>query len=370
MKINFKQPKYILPLIALPFLFLFFYVYHSSASKNKKETKQPAGINASVGDVSPAVRKKELTDKLDAYRNKYKESDGNSAVDPIPSEAEPNPAVNQKKMLDSIDRAMKTRFSTPVAPSTRENVIVEALNNMTRKQKEAPPPLAEKSKDPMDLFRQQMAYVDSMTKANDPAAKAEKQKKEALAKANTAAEKPLEVKKVTDNTNDFNTVSPEKDESFISATIDENVTGYAGSRIRLKLLEDITAGKTLIKKGAYLYALISGFSAQRATLTIKSIIAGNQILPVKLEVYDLDGLKGLYVPNSQFRDFTKDLGTNSIQGVSLDNGSSTDSRFLMSAAGKLFESSSSAIASAIRKDKARIKYNSYIYLIDDKNTNP
>ena len=66
MKINFKQPKYILPPIALPFLCLFFYVYHSSASKNKKEIRHEAGINPSVGDVSQAVRKKELTDKLDA----------------------------------------------------------------------------------------------------------------------------------------------------------------------------------------------------------------------------------------------------------------------------------------------------------------
>ena len=363
MNINFKQPKYILPLIALPFLCLFFYVYHSSAAKNKKETRHEAGINASVGDVSPAVRKKELTDKLDAYRNKYKESDGNSAVDPIPSETGPNPVVNQKKMLDSIDRAMKTRFSTPTVPSTREKAMVEALNNLNHRQKEPPPQPAEKTKDPMDLFRQQMAYVDSMTKANDPTAKAEKQKKEQLAKITSTTEKPLEVNKTVNNSNSFNTVTPEKDESFIMAAIDENITGYAGSRIRLKLLEDITAGKTLIKKGTYLYALISGFSAQRATLTINSIISCGKILPVKLEVYDLDGLKGLYVPNSQFRDFTKDLGTNSIQGVSLDNGSATGSQFLMSAAGKLFESSSSAIASAIRKDKARIKYNSYIYLI-------
>jgi conjugative transposon TraM protein len=364
MKINFKQPKYILPLIALPFLCLFFYVYHSSASKNKKEIRHEAGINPSVGDVSQAVRKKELTDKLDAYRNKYKESDGNSAVDPIPSETDPNPAVNQQKMLDSIDRAMKARFAKPYKTQNetlppKDNAMIEALNNLNRRQKEAPPPPAEKAKDPMDLFKQQMAYVDSMTKANN----AVPQKKEV--KPAPPAEKPLEVQKVSSGPTDFNTITPDHSENFITATIDENVTGYAGSRIRLKLLEDITAGKTLIKKGTYLYALISGFSAQRATLSIKSVIAGDKILPVKLEVYDLDGLQGLYVPNSQFRDFTKDLGTSTIQGVSIDNGSSTGSQFLMSAAGKLFESSSSAIASAIRKDKARIKYNTHIYLISN-----
>src|SRR6185312_14635223 len=94
-----------------------------------------------------------------------------------------------------------------------------------------------------------------------------------------------------------------------------------------------------------------------------------QLLPIKLEVYDQDGLAGLYVPDSQFRDFTKDLGTNTIQGVSIDNGSSTGSQFLMSTADKIFESTSGAIASAIRKNKAKIKYNTYVYLIDTKNLN-
>jgi hypothetical protein len=84
-------------------------------------------------------------------------------------------------------------------------------------------------------------------------------------------------------------------------------------------------------------------------------------LPVKLDIYDLDGLPGLYVPASAFRDFTKDLGSNSVQGISIDNSSGS---FVMSTMGRMFQSTSSAIADMIRKNKARIKYNSYIYLID------
>src|ERR1700758_4387508 len=83
MNINIKQPKYILPLVLLPFLCLFFYVYHSSASKGQKETRQLAGINSSVGDVSPAVSKRSLENKLDAYRDRYKEADGSTALSPI-----------------------------------------------------------------------------------------------------------------------------------------------------------------------------------------------------------------------------------------------------------------------------------------------
>ena len=56
MKINFKQPKYILPLIVLPFLCFCFYVFHHGAGKQKVAAKQTGGINTSVGDVSPEVK--------------------------------------------------------------------------------------------------------------------------------------------------------------------------------------------------------------------------------------------------------------------------------------------------------------------------
>lgn len=90
MNINFKQPKYVLPLLALPFLFLFFYVWQSTFSKPPAEVKPDAGLNSSVGNVSAGVRKKELDDKLNAYRNTYKEADGYSAVNVIPKEVSSN----------------------------------------------------------------------------------------------------------------------------------------------------------------------------------------------------------------------------------------------------------------------------------------
>jgi hypothetical protein len=69
------------------------------------------------------------------------------------------------------------------------------------------------------------------------------------------------------------------------------------------------------------------------------------------------------VPSSAFRDFTKELGNNSIQGVTID-GSSGNNQFIMSSLDKMFQSTSSAIAGLIRKNKAKLKYNSYLYLID------
>jgi len=368
MKINFKQPKYVLPLIALPFLCLFFFVYHSGGAKKKVVSKQTAGINTSVGDVSPEVKKQDLTDKLDAYRNQYKETDGNNSVTAIPTEKPADQTIaGNKAKLDSINQLMNRRFhSHPMETGSQDQQMAEALNRLNEHQRtiqeSSVTPVA---KDPMALFRQQMAYMDSVRKASDPAYIAQKQKQDAQAKAEAdkAADKTLAVTKVTGSSDDFNTVMPEADKDFIKVVIDEGLTGYAGSRIRLRLLDDMQAGPYLIKKNTYLYALISGFNGQRVTLSVKSIVYQDKILPVKLEVYDLDGLEGLYVPESAFRDFTKDASTNVIQGVDMQNSSNS---FVMSAAGQLFQSTSSAIAGMIRKNKAKIKYNSYLYLIDNQ----
>jgi conjugative transposon TraM protein len=378
MKINFKQPKYVLPIILLPFLCLLFYSWHSGFAKPKQTVKEKAGLNGTVGEVSSDVRKKQLADKLDAYRNTYKEANGLTAVNAIPRENSSNPAYNndyseqQKKRLDSIQQAMKLKFgsgstSEPPNKSSHDYEVVKAVTEMSRRQAKQHNTVENnpKEKDPMDVFKQQMAIMDSINKQNDPAYKDELKKKLAADKAAKLKESQIKltVEKAEAVSGEFNTVLPEKEPAFISAVIDENITGYAGSRLRLKLLEAIKAGNNMIKKGTYVYAQINGFSEQRVTLTITSILYDGKILPVKLDVYDMDGLPGLYVPSSAFRDFTKDLGGNAVQGVTVD-GSSGNSQFIMGSLSKMFQSTSSAIADLIRKNKAKLKYNSYLYLID------
>jgi len=370
MNINFKQPKYVLPLLALPFLFLFFYVWRSSSGKPPAEDIQQAGLNGSVGSVSSGVRKKELDDKLDAYRNTWKEADGYSAVNVIPKEAssnatfEDNYSAREKRQLDSIDRAMKEKFSRP-APAGKDRQLAAQLNRLPLRKSVSPEQPPARERDPMDIFKLQMAYMDTLSRENDPAFKAENQKKQSAESAarQRSAEKKLTVTRAEDQDTDFNTVKPARENNFISAVIDENVTGYAGSRLRLRLLEDVRAGGFLIRKGTLLFAQINGFSEQRVTLSVSTILAEGRILPVRLDLYDLDGMPGLYVPSSAFREFTRDLGSNSVQGVTIDGGTN-GSQFLMSSVDKIFQSTSSAIAGVIRKNKAKMKYNSYIYLID------
>src|SRR5690606_21206904 len=113
----------------------------------------------------------------------------------------------------------------------------------------------------------------------------------------------------------------------------------------------------------YIYAQISGFTGQRVNLSVTSIMDGQHILPVRLEVYDHDGLQGLYVPASAFREFTKELGGNASQGVTLQQAAENNSQLVMSMVQKMFQSTTTAVNKMIRQNKAKIKYNTLVYLI-------
>lgn len=393
MKINFKEPRYILPLIALPFLFVFFYVYKVSFGKDETEKKADNQLQENIADVSEQVKTTDLSNKLDAYRDRYKDGDGYTAVGEI-TEEQPTPQMpelynqNEKKMLDSIERSMNERYgfsksSDQNASSNFPDVKrrVSRINNgnedkalaeaITRLKRSSQPEssrdeeVSNDETDPLTLFKQQMALIDSMGKANDPEYKAEllRQKQMDVAEKESKNRKKLIVSKSINQAAFFNTISASQDETFIRAIIDQNVTGYAGSRLRIRVLDDFFAGQFLIKKGAYLYAQIAGFTGQRVNLSVTSILQGSQILPVRLDIYDNDGLPGLYVPASAFREFSKELGMNTSQGMNLQQAES-NSQLVMSLLQKMFQSTSTAVAKLIRQNKAKLKYNTQVYLID------
>ncbi|WP_316826085.1 conjugative transposon protein TraM [Pedobacter miscanthi] len=390
MKINLKQPRYVVPLLALPFLCLFFYVYQSSAGQKKQVVAQD-GMNSNVADISDQVRKRGLTDKLDAYRDRYKDSQGTTAINNIEGDEAAAVMVktgNQKNKLDSIDRILKSRgtgvIGTAAGPSsdfelgsrrkpqlsTEDRVMAEALSALAGGGKPIRQPVMDKmvkehEADPMEVFKKQMSYMDSMGKANDPQYQAELKRKEKLKPAFAATVADVQsVTKAAITGGIFNTVMAENEKRPILAVIDENVTGYSGSRIRIRILEDLFVGSLPLVKGTYLFAEISGFSQQRVKLSVTSIARGDRIIPVRLEIYDLDGLEGLYVPSSNFREFSRNLGTESVQGFSTQGGAKDQQEFLMSAVDKIFTSTSSAVSGLIKKNKAKVKYNSRVYLID------
>ena len=386
-KINFKDKKYVLPLLALPFLLLFIYV---GAQFTKEDTKkdQPKELSTSFGETRDSIMTKN-----DAYDAFFKNGDNRSMLEGLDKEHDSlmsyqdQISIDQKRRIDSLKAVSSRQNQIPVKgkPSSYYNPknedkdynrsadIIRMLNDKSYG-KQDNEQLSENPKsnnqnaqqDPVKYLKQQMLVMDSLEKARDPEYQAKLLAEQRL-KANK--EKMDEFLNSTFNVgksginSEFNAFYRENENSFIKAVIDENNKGFLGSRIRFRLLEDIFVGNKKIEKGSILYGQISGFSMQRVDLKIVSVFTKGEILPVNLSIYDIDGMKGLYVPESVFRDMIREMGSNSVQGTQMDMGGQG---FFTSIGSKLFTSTSKSIANLIKTNKAKLKYNSYVFLIDEK----
>ncbi len=184
-------------------------------------------------------------------------------------------------------------------------------------------------------------------------------------------EKPSEVVKKVKTTSDyFNTLAQnEQEPKLIKAIIDENVKATDGSRVRLRLLDDVEINEHVVKRGSYLYATMSGFSSQRVKGSINSIMVDDELVKVSLSLYDTDGLEGLYVPSSQFRETSKDVASGAVSGNMNMNTSETGNSFSqwgMQAVQNAYQKTSNAIGKAIKKNKVKLKYGTFVYIINSK----
>ena len=245
--------------------------------------------------------------------------------------------------------------------------------------------------DNMALFRAQMSIIDSMTnkRRNKTAEKSKfeteetldsktdltkhKSQTDPLSKTDAKAENKPQIVEVTKTVNDnsryFNTVGLSKNNSFIKAILDEGLKVYDGSRVRIRLMDNITLDGKELPEGTYLYGVISGFATQRVLLNITNIALGSEILSVKLDVYDQDGMKGLYIPESLFREIAKEASAKTVGGQNIafsDNNAINATQMAYSAAQDIYKTSTRALSDAIRKRKAVLKYNTQIFLVNTK----
>ena len=85
-----------------------------------------------------------------------------------------------------------------------------------------------------------------------------------------------------------------------------------GAMVKLRLLNDIYIAGTLIPKESFVFG-IATLDGERLQIEISSIRTGSSLFPVKLEVYDLDGLPEIYITGAITRDVAKQSADNSLQ---------------------------------------------------------
>jgi len=423
MKINFKKPKYFIPLILLPFIVLFYMIFYNWSGNNgeasvaAKDTILTDQINPNMPGVSAEVTDAELKDKFGAYMDVYKYNKDASALDNINNteilpgndfssaySADDLQKLRSQQKLDSlqrmlsssqrdIDRQMQQIYTntrrTPSSAGRAAGANVsqeELLRGFTF---DADEPSGKRSNqsdayaDQMKLFRDQVAVMDSMqqsytakatgaanTGSNDDGGSGAGKNRKTLTNnfdrnsfdpSKDSSFTPLPVKRNRGTKTGFNTLQVSRPEQHITAIIDQDIKATAGSRVRIRLLNDIFVGDYLITKGTYIYGVVTGFQTQRVNLSINQIFYENTPLPVQLDVFDNDGYLGLYVPGSTFREFTKEIGTQGTQGLSQVR-TSDNSNVTTGLINQVFQSTSTSVSKLIQKEKAFLKYNYIVYL--------
>jgi hypothetical protein len=422
----------VIPLIAFPFIALFYYTFSSWKGKDKKivksgvdSTKMFGQINTDMPGVSNEVAKAGISDKYKAYLQAYKNAKDQSALNGIENKSElqketDNPLQYQsayseediknmqaQKSLDSLKKLMdNSKAEMNRRMSSIKNNSANNSNNYSYNAGRQPTPeemIASLNKNNntqyhsngsvnggyspsgdggrgsgdggnMRQFKEQMNYIDSLQRARQ-AAYSETKENAQPAKHNAynfdpskdSSFKPLPVSFAHSTNSAFNTARFASPDLNIKAIIDEDEKAFAGTRVRIRLLDEIVVGNNIIPKGTYIYGQISGFQTQRVNISVTQILYNNETLPVKLDVFDNDGYLGLYVPGSNFREFSKEIGTQGTNGLSSIQTSTGSTDVTTGILMKLFQTTTSSAGKLIKQDKVFLKYNHIIFL---KSPNP
>lgn len=175
------------------------------------------------------------------------------------------------------------------------------------------------------------------------------------------------MKKKQSSSNQFLGATKEAEETTegftIEAVVHSNQSLVNGAVIQLRLFTDVFINGILIPKGTPVNGIAS-LNNERLEVEINSIRYKNQLFPVKLELYDMDGLPGIYIPGSISRDVAKNSADNNLQLMEL---TTVDPSFKAQAAAAGINTAKNLLSRKVKQVKVMIK-EGYKVLLKDKNT--
>ena len=384
-KINWKQPKYMIPIIIyVPLLFVGYFVidlFHTEKAEIPDGLATTEYLNPDLPDAK--MKGDGIGSKYESMLKSYGKIDDYSALGNIERNEEDTREEYESKYSDDEREQIEAQEAAKLAEMQRQpqesaQKGQEIAQGESLSEEDRIARSKQREQEAMDELNRAIAQArlqaqqSMMSVPADSTSEQKEGKVEASDKKKDDDEPQEVVKKVKVNSEYFNTLCDnDKEPNHIKAIIDENIKAVDGSRVRLRLLDDIEINDIVVHKGSYLYATMSGFGSQRVKGNVQSIMVDDEIIKVSLALYDTDGLEGLYVPSSQFRETTKDVGSGALSNTStLTNSSTTSGNNLATwgaqAITNAVQKTSNAISKAIKKNNAKLKYDTIVYLINSR----
>lgn len=155
-----------------------------------------------------------------------------------------------------------------------------------------------------------------------------------------------------------------QDKNSIRACVYQTVTLTSGREVQIRLLEPMLAGNIRIPANS----IITGscrIAGERLDITISSIQYAGNIIPVELQVYDTDGQRGIFIPNSDEINAAKEVAAQLAQsaGTSISITDNAGSQLAADVGKGLIQGASQYVSKKMSIVKVTLKANYQLLLL-------
>lgn len=270
MKINFKQPKYIFPLVVfVPLCALVYFVMQTfGGGGDTRQTVATDRINMEL----PEANAEEAGDKMTEMSRRFGDEDAFTAVGAIGEEEKDKEELEHgysEEELNRLDAAEAERIRQQQEMEELERSLAESRKHINSyaygSGSSGNASQDDFARDLEEIQRrsyQRQKAIESGLGFGNPEAEeaARKQRADSIAKVRMEEKERnrpnLVVKSSDAGAGKFHTVStPDEaaEANLIRAMIDRTTKAREGTRLRFKLLDDVTVSGTKLRKGTYLY---------------------------------------------------------------------------------------------------------------------
>ena len=130
----------------------------------------------------------------------------------------------------------------------------------------------------------------------------------------------------------------------------------------MRLLKDVFVNGSKIPAGSFVYGTAE-IVQERLKVFVSSIQFEKNLFPVSLNVYDMDGLEGIYIPGSTAREVVKQAGEQSVQSLGIVN---MDPSLKAQAAAAGIGVAKSLLSKKVKQLRVTVKSNYMVLLKDAK----
>lgn len=393
MKDYLKKNKalFILPLALIPFLVLIFYILGGGDNANTGLTENTRSENQKGANymLPEADKSIEIFDKMEAYQKQNEKlriqtidilgetdsvlatKNGNvmeldSAESNLIELARNSPDVSAK-LLSHIKRReleIKKELEPKAEPSLGEHSQKPATHqtlprtrHVTQKHPVKPKEQSIVRTTGIEELDEVFEENNSLTRQNDSLKFYLQQAQQELSVLEEKKNAGFSVEKAKGTGFDKTEEKP----ALIKAEIYETTTVLDGNRVKLRLLDDVWVNQRIIAKNSFIYGTCQ-VKDERILISITQLPIDENFLPVELAVHDLDGLKGLYVPDNVARKVYKEVGpstnTSSLFGMTDDP--------LTYAGIRAADRTAQTLLKRQRLKKVTLKKNTLVYIINQK----